>query len=105
VPAGGRNRPYYRAVDPDATDRPEDRGGGEASVAGETINRREYVSILDEVEAELSDVEHALRRLDDATYGQCEACGQAIGPEELAARPAARRCRAHAVVPATPQLW
>jgi DnaK suppressor protein len=104
VSAGGRNRSYYRAVDPDVTDRPEDRGGGEA-VAVEAIDRQDCVSILDQVEAELSDVEHALRRLDEGTYGQCEACGQAIGSERLAAGPAARRCGEHAVGPATPQLW
>ena len=104
MPAGGRNRSYYRAVDPDVTDRPENRGGGEAA-AVEAIDRQDYVSILDQVESELSDVEHALRRLDDGTYGQCEACGQAIGPERLAATPAARRCAEHAVASATPQLW
>jgi RNA polymerase-binding transcription factor DksA len=104
VPAGGPNRSYYRAVDPDVTDWPEDRGGGEA-VAAEAIDRQDHVSILDQVESELSDVEHALRRLDDGTYGECEVCGQAIGPERLAATPAARRCGEHAVASATPQLW
>ncbi len=61
--------------------------------------------ILDQVEAELADVEHALRGLDDGTYGVCEACGQAIGPERLASAPAARLCGEHAAAPATPQLW
>lgn len=51
---------------------------------------------LDEVEVELADVERALRRLDDGTYGTCEACGGAIADEDLAARPAARLCAEHA---------
>ena len=46
---------------------------------------------LDEIEAELDDVEKALERLDDGTYGTCEVCGAALPDEQLAAAPAARR--------------
>lgn len=42
--------------------------------------------------AEMSDVLAALRRLDTGTYGDCEACGQAIPMQRLLAQPAARRC-------------
>jgi DnaK suppressor protein len=51
-----------------------------------------YASILEQVEAELADVEHALKRLDDGTYGVCEACGEPIGPPRLESSPAARLC-------------
>jgi len=64
----------------------------QADVGTETFNRERDLSILESVEAELDDVEHALRRLDDGTYGTCEACGQRIGQDRLAARPAARFC-------------
>jgi RNA polymerase-binding transcription factor DksA len=47
------------------------------------------------VEAELSDVERALARLDEGTYGTCEACGTALPDEQLEAAPAARLCREH----------
>jgi DnaK suppressor protein len=50
------------------------------------------VSILEQVEAELADVELALRRLDDGTYGTCEACGHPIDDSRLAAKPEARLC-------------
>jgi RNA polymerase-binding transcription factor DksA len=52
---------------------------------------------LSRVEEELADVGRALERLDDGTYGTCEACGAALPDEQLAAQPAARRCSEHAV--------
>jgi DnaK suppressor protein len=63
-----------------------------ADVGTETFNRERDLSILESVEAELADVEHALRRLDDGTYGTCEACGKPIGDDRLEALPAARFC-------------
>jgi RNA polymerase-binding transcription factor DksA len=64
----------------------------QADVGTETFNRERDLSILERVEAELADIEHALRRLDEGTYGLCEACGQPIGDERLEAMPAARFC-------------
>ncbi len=51
------------------------------------------LSILEDLEAELRDVEHALARLEDGTYGTCELCGEAIGEARLEERPATRVCR------------
>jgi DnaK suppressor protein len=45
---------------------------------------------LDALHLELSEVEAALRRLDEGTYGRCEACGGPIPDEVLAANPLAR---------------
>lgn len=64
----------------------------QADIGTETFDREKDISILEQVEAELGDVEHALRRLDDGTYGTCEACGKPIGDERLEALPAARFC-------------
>jgi RNA polymerase-binding transcription factor DksA len=64
----------------------------QADVGTETFEREKDISILEQVEAELADVEHALRRLDDGTYGTCEACGQRIDDDRLQALPAARFC-------------
>ena len=63
-----------------------------ADIGTETFDRERDLSILEQVEAELADVEHALKRLDDGTYGRCEACGKPIGDERLEALPAARFC-------------
>lgn len=63
-----------------------------ADLGSETFEREKDLSILEQVEAELADVEHALRRLDDGTYGVCEACGRPIDEARLEALPAARFC-------------
>jgi RNA polymerase-binding transcription factor DksA len=66
-----------------------------ADVATETFEREKDFSILEQVEAELADVERAMRRIDDGSYGTCEACGSPIGDDRLEAMPAARFCIAH----------
>ena len=45
---------------------------------------------------QLDDVERALVKLDDGTYGSCEVCEQAIGADRLDAMPATRFCIEHA---------
>ena len=41
---------------------------------------------------ELANVEQALARLDDGSYGDCADCGQPIPYARLVAYPAAKRC-------------
>lgn len=67
----------------------------QGDVGTETFNREADLSLLEQVEAELTDIEIALRRLDEGTYGSCEACGQPIGDERLEALPATRFCIEH----------
>lgn len=64
----------------------------QADVATETFERERDLSILDTVEGELGDVERALRRLDEGSYGTCEACGRPIDDERLEVMPATRFC-------------
>ncbi|MDQ1439541.1 MAG: hypothetical protein QOK43_3170 [Acidimicrobiaceae bacterium] len=64
----------------------------QADVGTETFNRERDLSILERVEGELADIEHAMQRLDDGSYGTCEACGKVIGDDRLEAMPAARFC-------------
>ena len=40
----------------------------------------------------LREVEHALQKMDDGTYGVCDACRQPIGAERLESRPQANLC-------------
>jgi RNA polymerase-binding transcription factor DksA len=54
--------------------------------------------LLERAEAELEDVERALGRLEEGSYGACEACGRPIGRERLAALPLTRRCTEHEMV-------
>jgi RNA polymerase-binding transcription factor DksA len=67
----------------------------QADLGTETFEREKDISILEQVDAELADVEHALHRLDDGTYGTCEVDGKPIPEERLEALPAARFCLEH----------
>lgn len=63
-----------------------------ADLGTEMFEREKDVSILDRIDAELTDVGRALKRVDEGTYGACEACGRPIARARLAARPEARFC-------------
>lgn len=65
-----------------------------AQVAAEHDEQRALIAELREL---LDDVERALARLDEGTYGTCEVCGQTIADERLAELPATRFCISHAV--------
>ena|SRR5687767_465361 len=58
----------------------------------ETFERTKDVSLLLQLDAELNDIEHAARKLEDGTYGTCEACGDPIPGDRLEALPATRYC-------------
>ncbi len=55
---------------------------------------------IDAVDRLLDEVERALSRLDDGTYGVCTTCGQPIDDARLAAAPTAQSC-ANCVSPET----
>lgn len=50
------------------------------------------VALQRKVEATLEEVERALAKLEDGTYGLCEACGARIDRARLEALPQARYC-------------
>ena len=57
-----------------------------------TAERGEAEVLAGTLKETLDDVEHALAKIDDGTYGQCEDCGKSINPARLEAMPAARLC-------------
>jgi len=61
---------------------------------GATIafERSQVESLVRQAQDHMVEVEAALRRVDDATYGVCERCGRQIPCARLEARPVARRC-------------
>jgi len=63
-----------------------------ADVASDLYAREELVAEERVLEAELADVEDALARIANGTYGVCLACGSAIPVARLEARPQASRC-------------
>jgi DnaK suppressor protein len=58
----------------------------------ETFELERNVSLLEQVENELEEIEAAFGRLERGEYGRCQACGRPIGDERLEAMPAARFC-------------
>ena len=63
----------------------------------EQVTQREHDDVLGAIsssaQAELQQVEAALRRLEQGYYGICVVCGEDIEPERLAAVPYTDRCR------------
>jgi len=70
-----------------ATDDEHDPEG--ATIAFE---RARVGALLDQARVHLTDIDDALRRIDEGHYGVCEICRQSVGAERLAARPVARTC-------------
>lgn len=64
-----------------------------AQVSAEQGENRALAASLQE---QLEDIDRALQRLDDGSYGQCATCGGPIGEARLEAMPAARYCIEHA---------
>jgi RNA polymerase-binding transcription factor DksA len=61
-----------------------------ADMGTETFEREKDLSILEQLEAELSELQAALERIDNGTYGVDEVTGEPIDPARLEALPAAR---------------
>jgi len=74
-----------------ATDDEHDPEG--ATIAFE---RARVGALLEQSRVHLTDIDDAVRRIDEGRYGFCEVCGEPIGAERLAARRVARTCIRHA---------
>ena len=57
-----------------------------------TAERAEVEALATSLQESLTEVEHALGKLDEGQYGTCEGCGQTISIARLEAKPAARFC-------------
>ena len=57
-----------------------------------TAERGENEALAAALQESLTEVDHALKKLDDGGYGECEGCGKAIVPARLEAMPACRYC-------------
>ncbi len=76
---------------------PQDRGSisfgkriGEGTAMA--VDRLSQVAVHDKLQLTMADVERALAKLDEGTYGVCDACGGAIGDGRLEALPWATLC-------------
>jgi RNA polymerase-binding protein DksA len=67
-------------------------GNDQADVGSTTLERYHELSLANNARDMLNQIEFALTRLDDGTYGVCENCGNAIGKGRLQAFPRATLC-------------
>lgn len=58
----------------------------------QAVERIAQVAAARQLDAKLRDVERALEKLDEGTYGACDVCGRPIAPERLEAIPWAVLC-------------
>ena len=57
-----------------------------------TAERGEVEALAGKLRETLEEVERAIEKLGDGSYGACEDCGRPIDPVRLEAKPAARYC-------------
>lgn len=80
----------------DLADLMRDYGGGSgddsADTGGKVLEREQELTLTNNAKALLAQTERALERLEDHTYGNCEACGGPIGKARLQAFPRATFC-------------
>ena len=72
----------------------DNEGDDEHDPEGATIafERSQVAALVLQAQGHVAEVEAAIQRLDDDTYGICERCAQPIAKARLEARPAARTC-------------
>jgi RNA polymerase-binding transcription factor DksA len=92
-----------RAPKDEASGQPADREGGSLDFDGGFADSGQVTAERGEVDAlatnlldNLKDVDDAITKLDEGSYGRCEVCGEPIAPARLEAMPSARTCIEHA---------
>lgn len=66
--------------------------GGLEEAAGEVEEYSTSLPIEHNLETQLQDVENAIDKIEQGTYGVCESCGMQIEEERLVVSPEARFC-------------
>ena len=72
-----------------------DTGGNDSGFADSgqvTAERGEVDALVGSLRDTLSDIDDALAKIENGSYGTCEQCGKPIGDARLEAMPAARLC-------------
>ncbi len=70
----------------------EGAGHDQADVGSASFERDQEMVIVNNARDMLEQSQHALERIADGTYGQCEVCGNPIGKNRLMAFPRATMC-------------
>jgi DnaK suppressor protein len=69
-----------------------DYGDAFADAAAATAERTEVLGLVDTLKRLLENVDAALARIGDGTYGICADCGKQIGVARMEFRPTSRLC-------------
>jgi RNA polymerase-binding transcription factor DksA len=93
----------YPDQQPEATEPPGDVAESAPAGVREPSERERELAALASLQGDLADVDRALARLDEGTYGTCEVCGEAIPDDVLERVPVTRVCAAHDAEPAPRQ--
>lgn len=67
-------------------------GDDQADTGSKTFEREQEISLANSILERINQVDRAMERLDEGSYGWCERCGNAIPVERLAAFPSATLC-------------
>lgn len=60
--------------------------------AGERENEEVLNALESEAKVEIQHLSNAINRMENGTYGICQACGETIAKQRLAVQPAAEKC-------------
>lgn len=63
-----------------------------ADSASATTERAETLALIEQARERLADIDDALKRISDGTYGVCGRCGNPIATPRMEARPTSRYC-------------
>ena len=87
-----RHQIQEQGADPDSDDVAFVDDAGFSDRSHSTQERSRLIAVVETLRSNLKDVDRALERIDDGTYGLCERCGKPIDPDRLEARPWALLC-------------
>jgi len=65
---------------------------GFADSAHATAERSQTLALVEQLHEHQREIDAALKKMEEGTYGKCESCGQDIPFERLEARPTATLC-------------
>jgi len=81
----------WEAIEPEHPETQAD----ENEVADNMDDYENNTAILKQLEITFNEIQNALKRIDDDTYGMCSVDGKEIGEDRLDANPTATTCKEH----------
>ncbi len=67
----------------------------EADLTSAELSQSVVFTLREKEHRTMADIDEALQRMEDGTYGLCEECDEEIGPRRLEIFPTARLCISH----------